>query len=198
MYQAQHKVISHRWTLNKVKSFLVYIRFSFLTNVLLSATGNLLRLLGNNPVQAEGETSNLPHWPVHWHAYSTGPTATGQISAGQINFVAVPTISSTPTQPKPIQCTLRRPQATATIYYLMSFISSATIIEFPTFKSIFFVVFATSFRVPSVRLVTSPYMRLRRPRGSLQGCQNLIQGTVTGHRSRLTLLSLASFIDNYN
>ena len=149
MNQAQHKVISHRWTLNKVKSFL-YIRFSFLTNVLLSAAGNLLRLLGNNPVQAEGETSNLPHWqqsprfiaPVHWHAYSTGPTATvtGQISAGQINFVAVPTISSTRTPPKPIQCTLRRPQATATMYYLMLLISSATIIEFPT-SSLFFWLF---------------------------------------------------------
>ena len=109
MNQAQHKVILHRWTLNKVKSFL-YIRFSFLTNVLLSAAGDLLRFLGNNPVQAESETSNLPHWqqsprfiaPVHWHAYSTGPTATGQIFAGQINFVAVPTISSTPTPPKPI------------------------------------------------------------------------------------------------
>ena len=183
MYQAQHKVISHRWTLNKVKSFLVYIRFSFLTNVLLSATGNLLRLLGNNPVQAEGETSNFPHWqqsprfiaPVHWHAYFTGPTATGQISAGQINFVAVPTIYSTPTPPKPIQCTLRRPQATATMYYLMSLTT--------TFKSIFFVVFATSFQGPFVRLVTSPYMRLRQPRGSSQVRQNLIQGTVTGHRS---------------
>ena len=42
------------------------------------------------------------------------------------------------------------------------------------------VVFATSFRVPSARLVTSPYMKLRQPRGSLQGRQNLIQGTVTG------------------
>ena len=35
--------------------------------------------------------------------YGTLPTATGQIVAGQINFVAAPTISSTPTPtpPKP-------------------------------------------------------------------------------------------------
>ena len=32
-----------------------YIHFSFLTNILLLAAGNLLRFPGNNPVQTEGE-----------------------------------------------------------------------------------------------------------------------------------------------
>ena len=52
--------------------------------------------------------------------------------------------------------------------------------RFPTSNLFFLVVFATSFRFPSIRLVNNPYMRLRRPRGSLQDRQNLIQGTVIG------------------
>ena len=88
-----------------------YIRFLSLTNILISATGTLLRLAGNNPVQPEGKTAiaysdnSVPPLIAPVYAYTgTSPTATGQIVTGQANVVAassVPTTSSTPTPPKP-------------------------------------------------------------------------------------------------
>ena len=93
-------------SMNKVKSFLLSdIFFFFLTHILIqvSATANLnpLRLPGNNSVQANG---NPPRFipPVSRYAYTgTSPiTATGQIVAGQTNFVVVFKISSTPTPPE--------------------------------------------------------------------------------------------------
>ena len=89
-----------------------YIRFFSYENNLISATGTLLRLAGNNPVQPEGKTAiaysdnAVPPLIAPVYAYTgTSPTATGQIVTGQNNVVAassVPTTSSTPTPPKPI------------------------------------------------------------------------------------------------
>ena len=99
--------------MNKVTNFsLSNITIFFLTNILISATGTLLRLPGNNPVQPAGQpaiafTDNVqPAFiaPVYAYTGST-PTATGQIVTGPTNVAAVvppvPVISSTPTPPKP-------------------------------------------------------------------------------------------------
>ena len=83
----------------KIVSPFRYIHFYFLTNILISgAASNLLRFPGNNPVQAEGELAIILHGFIA-PVWTLPSTATGQIVAGQINFVAAPTISSTPTPP---------------------------------------------------------------------------------------------------
>ena len=63
--------------------------------ILLSAAGNILRFLGNN--------QSILTTIHHGLSYLCGTlsTATGQIVAGQINFVATRTISGTLTPPKP-------------------------------------------------------------------------------------------------
>jgi hypothetical protein len=98
---------------SKMFSLFKYIRF-FLTDILISATGTLLRLAGNNPVQPEGKMAiaysdnAVPSLITPVYAYTgTSPSATGQIVTGQTNLnvvavvSAVPTTSSTPTPPKP-------------------------------------------------------------------------------------------------
>ena len=90
-------------SIKKAKSFSPFI-FFFLINILISATGRLLRLSSTNPVQTESEpaifyTDNNPsRFIAPVYAYTgTSPTATSQIVIGPINFVAVLTFSSTPT-----------------------------------------------------------------------------------------------------
>ena len=99
--------------MNKVKVFLFQTySFFFLTNIPISATGTLLRLPGNNPVQPEGKTAipytdnNPPPFIAPVFAYTgASPTATGQIVTRPTNVVAVvsavPTTPSMPTPPKP-------------------------------------------------------------------------------------------------
>ena len=75
--------------MNKVKDFsFKYIGF-FLINILISATGSLLRLSANNPVQPEGKTAIaysdnvVPPLIALVYAYTgSSPTATGQIVTG--------------------------------------------------------------------------------------------------------------------
>jgi hypothetical protein len=94
------------------KIFFKHICFFSLTNIFITATGTLLRLPGNNPVQKEGKTavpftdSNPPPFISPVFAYTgTSPTATGQIVTKPTNVAAVvaaaPTISSIPIPPKP-------------------------------------------------------------------------------------------------
>jgi hypothetical protein len=103
--------------MNKVKEFLFQAkceRFFLIPTSFFSATGTLLRLTGNNPVQPEGKTAIpytdnvVPPLIAPVYAYTgTSPSSTGQIVAGQAtgNVVAivsaVPTISGTPALPKP-------------------------------------------------------------------------------------------------
>ena len=99
--------------MNKVKAFSLLNIFVFsLTNILISATGTLLRLAGSNSVQPEGKTAIansdnvVPQFISPVYAYTgTSPSATGQIVTGQTNVVAVTstihTTSSTPTPATP-------------------------------------------------------------------------------------------------
>ena len=80
---SHHEV--YRWT---VKSFLFQIIGFLLTNILIKATGTLLRLPGNNPVRPEGGTAiaysdNVSPLIALVYAYTgSSPTATGQIVTG--------------------------------------------------------------------------------------------------------------------
>ena len=85
----------------------LYLFFS-VTNILISATGTLSRLPGNNPVQHEGKTATVntdnaePPLISPVYAYTgTSPSATGQIVAGQTKAPTVPKTTSTPTPPEP-------------------------------------------------------------------------------------------------
>ena len=113
---------SKTFSLSNLVSVFIY------TNILFSATGALLWLAGNNPVQNEGKTNgNRLQWhrcpTVHHTSLSVClSSTTGQIVTGQTNVQvvavtsAVPTTSSTPTLlPKPSSSSSSGPNVAAVI-----------------------------------------------------------------------------------